>query len=62
MENVSLKVLEKSLNFLFKNGYEPCLLYSGTCSKDSTFQFHITVRHQTCKLAGKWGKHCLDML
>ena len=24
MGNVSLKVLEKSLNFLFKNGYEPC--------------------------------------
>ena len=24
MRNVSLKVLEKSLNFLFKNGYEPC--------------------------------------
>ena len=23
MGNVSLKVLEKSLNFLFKNGYEP---------------------------------------
>ena len=26
MANVSLKVLEKSLNFLFKNGYEPCQL------------------------------------
>ena len=25
MGNVSLKVLEKSLNFLFKNGYEPCI-------------------------------------
>ena len=25
MGNVSLKVLEKSLNFLFKNGYEPCV-------------------------------------
>ena len=25
MRNVSLKVLEKSLNFLFKNGYEPCI-------------------------------------
>ena len=25
MGNVSLKVLEKSLNFLFKNGYEPCM-------------------------------------
>ena len=24
MGNVSLKVLEKSLSFLFKNGYEPC--------------------------------------
>ena len=24
MGNVSLKVLEMSLNFLFKNGYEPC--------------------------------------
>ena len=24
MGNVSLKVLEKSLNFLFKNGYKPC--------------------------------------
>ena len=24
MGNVSLKVLEKSLNFLLKNGYEPC--------------------------------------
>ena len=24
MENVSLKVLEKSLKFLFKKGYEPC--------------------------------------
>ena len=23
MGNVSLKLLEKSLNFLFKNGYEP---------------------------------------
>ena len=27
MGNVSLKVLEKSLNFLFKNGYEPCMVY-----------------------------------
>ena len=25
MRNVSLKVLEKSLKFLFKKGYEPCL-------------------------------------
>ena len=25
MQNVSLKVLEKSLKFLFKKGYEPCL-------------------------------------
>ena len=25
MGNVSLKVLEKSSNFLFKNGYEPCV-------------------------------------
>ena len=24
MGNVSLKVLEKSLNFLFQKGYEPC--------------------------------------
>ena len=24
MGNVSLKVLEKSLNFLFKKGYKPC--------------------------------------
>ena len=24
MGNVSLKVLKKSLNFLFKKGYEPC--------------------------------------
>ena len=24
MENVSLKVLEKSLKFLLKKGYEPC--------------------------------------
>ena len=24
MGNVSLKVLEKYLNFLFKKGYEPC--------------------------------------
>ena len=24
MGNVSLKDIEKSLNFLFKNGYEPC--------------------------------------
>ena len=24
MGNVSLKALEKALNFLFKNGYEPC--------------------------------------
>ena len=24
MRNVSLKVLEKSLKFLFKKGYEPC--------------------------------------
>ena len=35
MGNMSLKVLEKSLNFLFKNGYEPCNLqtvngYNGT--------------------------------
>ena len=29
MGNVSLKVLEKSLNFLFKNGYEPCSLNLG---------------------------------
>ena len=27
MGNVSLKVLEKSLNFLFKKGYEPCTVY-----------------------------------
>ena len=27
MGNVSLKVLEKSLNFLFKNGYEPWVMY-----------------------------------
>ena len=26
MGNVSLKVLEKPLDFLFKNGYEPCML------------------------------------
>ena len=26
MRNVSLKVLEKSLKFLFKKGYEPCWL------------------------------------
>ena len=25
MGNVALKVLEKSLNFLFKNGCEPCV-------------------------------------
>ena len=25
--NVSLKVLEKSWNFLFKKGYEPCTVY-----------------------------------
>ena len=24
MRNVSLKVLEKSLSFLFQKGYEPC--------------------------------------
>ena len=27
MGNVSSKVLEKSLNFLFKKGYEPCTVY-----------------------------------
>ena len=27
MGNVSLKVLEKSWNFLFKNGYEPCKFF-----------------------------------
>ena len=27
MGNVSLKVLEKSLNFLFKKGYKPCTVY-----------------------------------
>ena len=27
MGNVSLKVREKSLNFLFKKGYEPCRVY-----------------------------------
>ena len=26
MGNVSLKVLEKSLNFLLKKGYKPCLV------------------------------------
>ena len=26
MGNVSLKVLEKSLNFLFKKGYQPCII------------------------------------
>ena len=28
MGNVSLKVLEKSLSFLFKNGYEPCIRFT----------------------------------
>ena len=27
MGNVSLKVLEKSLNFLFKNRYKPCSVH-----------------------------------
>ena len=29
MGNVSLKVLEISLNFLFKKGYEPCAQFKG---------------------------------
>ena len=28
MGNVSLKVLEKFVNFLFKKGYEPCIYKS----------------------------------
>ena len=31
MGNVSLKVLEKSLNFLFKKGFEPCRVLSQDC-------------------------------
>ena len=30
MGNVSLKVCEKSLNFLFKKGYEPCFQLQGS--------------------------------
>ena len=32
MRNVSLKVLEKSLKFLFKKGYEPCA--SNLCARE----------------------------
>ena len=34
MGNVSLKVLEKSLNFLFKNGYKPCVREWGPANDD----------------------------
>ena len=37
MGNVSLKVLEKSLNFLLKNGYEPCMQMEGMLSKSEQF-------------------------
>ena len=43
MGNVSLKVLEKSLNFLFKNGYEPCggpTADEQNSSKKATVIFH----------------------
>ena len=36
MGNVSLKVLEKSLNFLFKNGYEPCIYEQDLYSRSRT--------------------------
>ena len=39
MENMSLKGLEKSLNFLSKNGYEPCLWYRGNVKKNNRTRF-----------------------
>ena len=41
MGNVSLKVLEKSLNFLFKNGYEPCFLDCNTSKERSSLSLEL---------------------
>ena len=50
MENVSLKVLEKSLKFLFKKGYEPCRKDSGVSKNTSSTLFEkfiTTIRFYT---------------
>ena len=41
MGNMSLKVLEKSLDFLFKKGYEPCL--NVICTYFFLFVLSVTI-------------------
>ena len=44
MGNVSLKVLEKSLSFLFKNGYKPWTLLIGSACLGLTIKSSMILR------------------
>ena len=54
MGNVSLQVLEKSLNFLFKNGYEPCTLLTRISSTNfdiREIKIHVYGIRQTANVS-----------
>ena len=53
MGNVSLKVLEKFLNFLFKKGYEPCGCYCKFCGYKHPF-----TQPSRCPALGKKCNKC----
>ena len=72
MGNVSLKVLEKSLNFLFKKGYKPCRVLSRGCmgqcmrefgqsicnnNNDMLFSCQATWRSELTRVHKFWVTH-----
>ena len=61
MGNVSLKVLENSLNFLFKKGYEPCTVYF-VHKAASQVEFFILERKKKLQIKEKEDYIVLFML